>query len=451
MKNKFILFFLIIIGNLSVGYIIETYAQAFAISEVQAEFFSIDRFANEVYYIDRFTGEVLKRNLLTMESSLSEFTSLPAFAHNRHMAVYAKDGEMYGYDFDKDSTFLLLDNGNIKRTSNGVSEIVYPGYVISPNDNYMLSTSRTGTNYYSFAERKVYPTQMEIYGGHEWSSDTTVVIYQPGSANIILEYSFIGNAIDTLLVLDEHKEITTYSYNVSRNILAYSLYPNRIEEYIPKIYLYNKETKETVLAFHPLMDDSAEVASCWSSPVGISSLNWSKDETKLAFFSFGLTNSFSGVYIYDLDLDTTYRYTECEDYGLKYELDWYNKDTLVYVDYSTVQVFGFDATSPITSVQEIKNNERHDSEIVIKTYPNPFNNSIKIEIVGNISRPELTIYDINGRRVKTFERIETLDGREQIEWDGTNGMGRYVSSGVYFIVVSNNEGIKVSTKINFLK
>ena len=432
MKNKFILFFLIIIGNLFVGYITETYAQAFVISEVQAEFFSIDRYANDVYYIDRFTGEVLKRNLLTMESSLSEFTSLPAFAHNRHMAVYAKDGEMYGYDFDKDSTFLLLDNGNIKRTSNSVSEIVYPSYVISPNDNYMLSTSRTGTNYYSFAERKEYPTQMEIYGGQEWSSDTTVVIYQPGSANIILEYSFIGNAIDTLLVLDEYKEITTYSYNVSRNILAYSLDPNSPEEYIPKIYLYNKETKETVIAFNPLMDDSAEVASCWSSLVGISSFNWSEDETKLAFFSFGLTNSFSGVYIYDLDLDTTYRYTECEDYGRKYSLDWFSPDTLVYIDYSTIQVFGFDATSPITSVHEIQNQNEYDDEIIINAYPNPFNSSTTISFsLPQQEKIELIVYDVLGRKVAELVNQTMEAGKYNIDFNASN-----LSSGTYIYKIT---------------
>lgn len=441
MKNKFILFFLIIIGNLFVGYITETYAQAFAISEVQAEFFSIDRYANDVYYIDRFTGEVLKRNIPAWIASKTDFITMPEFANKSWKAVFAKDTSIFITDFENDSTWVLIDSAGFYREGS------HPGYRFSPNDLFLWYRD----NLYSFRDNISYKVETPYPITEQvWSSDSTLIM-AGSDVRKFTEYNFLNAEVDTFLVLNEYKEITTYSYNVSRNILAYSLYPNRTEEYIPKIYLYNRETKETVIAFNPLMDDSAEVASCWSSRVGISSLNWSEDETKLAFFSFGLTNSFSGVYIYDLDLDTTYRYTECEDYGLKYELDWYNKDTLVYVDYSTVQVFGFDATSPITSVQEIQNNERYNSEIVIKTYPNPFNDSINIEIVGNIVQPELTIYDINGRRVKTFGEIKTLNGEKQIEWRGRNNHGHYVASGIYFIVVSNNQGMNVSKKINFLK
>lgn len=116
MKRKIILF-VFILNYLFIINSNKSFSQAFPISEQQSEYFSIDHFANDVYYIHRFTWEIIKRNLHTMESSYTQFSSLPAFGHKSHFAIYFKDDLIYKYDFEKDSTYLLLGMINIKKES----------------------------------------------------------------------------------------------------------------------------------------------------------------------------------------------------------------------------------------------------------------------------------------------------------------------------------------------
>ena len=44
----------------------------------------------------------------------------------------------------------------------------------------------------------------------------------------------------------------------------------------------------------------------------------------------------------------------------------------------------------------------------------------------------LTIYDISGRVVKTFDEGVAMPGRYKVTWNGTNDRGQRVASGVYF-------------------
>jgi hypothetical protein len=66
--------------------------------------------------------------------------------------------------------------------------------------------------------------------------------------------------------------------------------------------------------------------------------------------------------------------------------------------------------------------------------PNPFVGSTVFHLeLPRPSRVTLTVYDVAGRRVKTL-----LDGGEtephvSVEWDGTDGTGHAVASGVYFV------------------
>ena len=68
-----------------------------------------------------------------------------------------------------------------------------------------------------------------------------------------------------------------------------------------------------------------------------------------------------------------------------------------------------------------------------QNYPNPFNPTTTIEVVlpeqSNIS---LTIYDLLGRKIKSFENERVPTGVHSIVWDGTSSSGSAVSSGVYF-------------------
>ena len=69
-------------------------------------------------------------------------------------------------------------------------------------------------------------------------------------------------------------------------------------------------------------------------------------------------------------------------------------------------------------------------------YPNPFNPGTTIrfdvpELHGNKTRVELTIYDIQGHKIKTLLNEPLEAGTYQVTWDGLNENGNQISSGIY--------------------
>jgi hypothetical protein len=70
----------------------------------------------------------------------------------------------------------------------------------------------------------------------------------------------------------------------------------------------------------------------------------------------------------------------------------------------------------------------------IWNYPNPFNPSTTIVYeLSNPGRVTLKIYDVSGRAVRNLiDESPTDSGQHRVRWDGTDGSGRRVESGVYF-------------------
>jgi hypothetical protein len=68
-----------------------------------------------------------------------------------------------------------------------------------------------------------------------------------------------------------------------------------------------------------------------------------------------------------------------------------------------------------------------------QNYPNPFNPSTTIPFVlPRESRVNLSIYDVQGRQVRTVGDGVFPEGSQEIIWDGTDESGNSVDSGVYF-------------------
>ncbi|MBU2492132.1 MAG: T9SS type A sorting domain-containing protein [Bacteroidetes bacterium] len=69
---------------------------------------------------------------------------------------------------------------------------------------------------------------------------------------------------------------------------------------------------------------------------------------------------------------------------------------------------------------------------LIGNYPNPFNPTTIINYsVPLNSNVKISIYDIMGREIKTFEMSSQSSGYHNVEWNGTNESGLKVSSGTY--------------------
>jgi len=84
-------------------------------------------------------------------------------------------------------------------------------------------------------------------------------------------------------------------------------------------------------------------------------------------------------------------------------------------------------------------------------YPNPFSDATTISFV--LSRPSkvsLDVYDLAGRKVRTLESRRMESGKQQLAWDGTNDQGRRVASGVYFMRLESDTGVKTKT-VNMIR
>ena len=70
---------------------------------------------------------------------------------------------------------------------------------------------------------------------------------------------------------------------------------------------------------------------------------------------------------------------------------------------------------------------------LVQNYPNPFNpnTTIKYEI-PRACHVSLKIYDVAGKLIRVLEERHRERGRHTAEWDGRDGAGRTVASGIYF-------------------
>lgn len=73
---------------------------------------------------------------------------------------------------------------------------------------------------------------------------------------------------------------------------------------------------------------------------------------------------------------------------------------------------------------------------VAQNYPNPFNPSTQIIFfLGKSNLVEVAVFNVTGARVKTLLDKTLPPGKHEVTWDGKDGRGRQVSSGVYFYQV----------------
>jgi WD40 repeat protein len=88
---------------------------------------------------------------------------------------------------------------------------------------------------------------------------------------------------------------------------------------------------------------------------------------------------------------------------------------------------------------------------LLQNYPNPFNPNTNIEYqLSKRGSVEISIYDNNGRLVKTLLNTEQYPGNYTIQWDGKNDAGATVASGTYFYQVKS-DNVQLVKKMLLLK
>jgi hypothetical protein len=89
------------------------------------------------------------------------------------------------------------------------------------------------------------------------------------------------------------------------------------------------------------------------------------------------------------------------------------------------------------------------TKMEIRTYPNPFNPSCKIEYtVPDHSEYTMAIVDLMGRVIKTYRQLSQSGS---VQWDGKNEQNQTVASGVYCVVVRGGNQQPLSKKIVIIK
>ncbi len=98
-----------------------------------------------------------------------------------------------------------------------------------------------------------------------------------------------------------------------------------------------------------------------------------------------------------------------------------------------------------------KRTENNLEKQKIICYPNPFNNSVKIEFtLENNSTINLSIFDILGRKVKNLIKDKIKRGTHNIIWDGSDDKYKKVSTGLYFCQLIVDKKYHVNTKLIIL-
>ena len=130
-------------------------------------------------------------------------------------------------------------------------------------------------------------------------------------------------------------------------------------------------------------------------------------------------------------------YTEKEGY-----LDW--QVLSMAVDHDNVKWFGTyengvvsydDGTETLIEMS----GKKPENIQILNSYPNPFNLSTTIEFVlPGDSIVNLAVYDILGQRVRELIRQPMQTGYHSFQWNGNDGNGATVSSGVYFYVLQTD-------------
>jgi hypothetical protein len=89
-----------------------------------------------------------------------------------------------------------------------------------------------------------------------------------------------------------------------------------------------------------------------------------------------------------------------------------------------------------TGLVNAKPEKRKRSWNKLEVYPNPFNPAVTISYHGLKKNADVNIYNLGGALVKQLKAFN-----RSVTWDGTDGSGSRVASGVYLFRIKSNSGI----------
>jgi hypothetical protein len=116
---------------------------------------------------------------------------------------------------------------------------------------------------------------------------------------------------------------------------------------------------------------------------------------------------------------------------------WCDAFRQTFIRYELSRADSFFANYSTTGINHQQENLPRNLSLQ-QNFPNPFNSSTLIEFeiprktMNKSDEASLIIYDIQGRQVRTLVQANLTPGNYQVSWDGKNGSGRPVPTGIYF-------------------
>ena len=181
----------------------------------------------------------------------------------------------------------------------------------------------------------------------------------------------------------------------------------------------------------------------------------------------GQTSSAGGTGKNTLEMQDVATYTSLVTAGLNEAWDFIGNpfDDIGNEDFWDISTgvndgYPFLTSVPLVSVSEYDIPNTYPSTVNLTNYPNPFNPSTTISfsatdltsLLRSSGNTELAIYNILGRKVKTFpNQWITQSSDQHIIWNGDDSEGNSVSSGIYFCVLKSGRKILAAKKMMLMK
>ncbi len=210
--------------------------------------------------------------------------------------------------------------------------------------------------------------------------------------------------------------------------------------------------------FH--VDTTFDTTSLW-----VSALDLSPDESTLLVGT--LTAAWGGPlggtnYLFDMaDLSEPFDYVgnwhDSEGTGVGVTDGprggfWDADGNLYLADFYSNAIFHYADSDNLTIADEDKQSNIIVNQYVLsQNYPNPFNPNTKIEfMIPFMEQVNVSVYNLEGRLVKTLVNQVMSAGNHVVNWDGTNEIGAKVSTGMYIYQLKTNS-TNLNRRMTFIK
>ncbi len=380
----------------------------------------------------------------------------------------------YGY-----AKYLLNSNKLSYLTGSKITDIrmfmLYGDDEFDPIDvNIKLYIKVLDEDYSQISDSSVFnPTADELYLDKNYSFNNVDDYLPYWDFSLDRPFEYKNNNDVVVCFISEYVGESANIESINTNDMDHYYYLTNTDSitsisYVHRTYKYSIDdfgTSRLLRNYIPKMDFTY---SQLSLPVEMSSYNANvieNNQVKIEWHTESETNT-SGYYIYHSDSDdlseaekipcfisaknseqgNDYLFVDNEVSGCLTRFYWIES-----LDFSGESEFFGPMYVEINNANDNSPSYQYDDGIK-SIYPNPFNNSTRIALQNkSASKSKLTIYNIKGQLVRSFQDIDfKKEDSYSCLWNGHDNQGKKVSSGVYWAKASIN-GKSYQKKIVLLK